>query len=48
MHLDIGLPVVSELDRLHKDFWGNHSAMHSPEGLALHPHPQQSELGQDS
>nr|XP_046150262.1 LIM domain kinase 1-like isoform X3 [Oncorhynchus gorbuscha] len=44
MHLEIGLPVVSELDTLHKAFWGNHTAptmactaMRSENGLPPHP-----------
>uniref|UniRef100_A0A667XSJ4 LIM domain kinase 1 n=1 Tax=Myripristis murdjan TaxID=586833 RepID=A0A667XSJ4_9TELE len=41
MHLDIGLPMVSELDQLHKAFWENHSVTRSENGL--HPHPEQPE-----
>lgn len=41
MHLDIGLPLVSELDRLHKTFWQNHSSMRL--GNGLHTHPEQPE-----
>ncbi|XP_070987389.1 LIM domain kinase 1-like isoform X1 [Oncorhynchus clarkii lewisi] len=44
MHLEIRLPVVSELDTLHKTFWGNHTAptmactaMRSENGLPPHP-----------
>uniref|UniRef100_A0A8C7DCT9 LIM domain kinase 1 n=1 Tax=Oncorhynchus kisutch TaxID=8019 RepID=A0A8C7DCT9_ONCKI len=44
MHLEIRLPVVSELDALHKAFWGNHTAptmactaMRSENGLPPHP-----------
>ncbi|XP_041734232.1 LIM domain kinase 1-like isoform X1 [Coregonus clupeaformis] len=44
MHLEIRLPVVSELDTLHKAFWGNHTAptmactaMRSENGLPPHP-----------
>ncbi|XP_064840872.1 LIM domain kinase 1-like isoform X2 [Oncorhynchus masou masou] len=44
MHLEIHLPVVSELDTLHKAFWGNHTAptmactaMRSENGLPPHP-----------
>ncbi|KAG7221075.1 hypothetical protein INR49_017704 [Caranx melampygus] len=41
MHLDIGLPLVSELDQLHKAFWENHSITHPENGL--HTHPEQPE-----
>uniref|UniRef100_A0A8C4EIG1 LIM domain kinase 1 n=1 Tax=Dicentrarchus labrax TaxID=13489 RepID=A0A8C4EIG1_DICLA len=41
MHLDIGLPLVSELDQLHKAFWVNHSITHPENGL--HTHPEQPE-----
>uniref|UniRef100_A0A7N6BQF6 LIM domain kinase 1 n=1 Tax=Anabas testudineus TaxID=64144 RepID=A0A7N6BQF6_ANATE len=41
MHLDIGLPLVSELDQLHKAFWENHSATRPENGL--HTHPEQPE-----
>uniref|UniRef100_A0A8C8CUG2 LIM domain kinase 1 n=1 Tax=Oncorhynchus tshawytscha TaxID=74940 RepID=A0A8C8CUG2_ONCTS len=44
MHLEIRLPVVSELDALHKAFWGNHTAptmactaLRSENGLPPHP-----------
>uniref|UniRef100_A0A4W5PBJ8 LIM domain kinase 1 n=1 Tax=Hucho hucho TaxID=62062 RepID=A0A4W5PBJ8_9TELE len=44
MHLEIRLPVVSELDTLHKAFWRNHTAptmactaMRSENGLPPHP-----------
>ncbi|KAK6296744.1 hypothetical protein J4Q44_G00328860 [Coregonus suidteri] len=44
MNLEIRLPVVSELDTLHKAFWGNHTvptmactAMRSENGLPPHP-----------
>uniref|UniRef100_A0A4W6CQF4 LIM domain kinase 1 n=1 Tax=Lates calcarifer TaxID=8187 RepID=A0A4W6CQF4_LATCA len=41
MHLDIGLPLVSELDQLHKAFWENHSITRPENGL--HTHPEQPE-----
>lgn len=41
MHLDIGLPLVSELDGLHKAFWQNHSSTRL--GNGLHTHPEQPE-----
>lgn len=41
MHLDIGLPLVSELDQLHKAFWENHSIARPENGL--HTHPEQPE-----
>ena len=37
MHLDMGLPMVSELDQLHKAFWDKHSVTHSENGLPTHP-----------
>ncbi|CDQ67419.1 unnamed protein product [Oncorhynchus mykiss] len=44
MHLEIRLPMVSELDALHKAFWGNHTAptmactaLRSENGLPPHP-----------
>uniref|UniRef100_A0A672IB97 LIM domain kinase 1 n=1 Tax=Salarias fasciatus TaxID=181472 RepID=A0A672IB97_SALFA len=41
MHLDIGLPLMSELDQLHKAFWEHHSAAHPENGLHTHPeHPE--------
>lgn len=41
MHLDIGLPMVSELDQLHKAFWENHG--NTRPGNGLHTHPEQPE-----
>uniref|UniRef100_A0A8C6PWV2 LIM domain kinase 1 n=1 Tax=Nothobranchius furzeri TaxID=105023 RepID=A0A8C6PWV2_NOTFU len=41
MHLDIGLPLMSELDQLHKSFWERHSVKHPENGL--HTHPEQPE-----
>uniref|UniRef100_A0A671WWS0 LIM domain kinase 1 n=1 Tax=Sparus aurata TaxID=8175 RepID=A0A671WWS0_SPAAU len=41
MHLDIGLPLVSELDQLHKAFWVNHRITRPENGL--HTHPEQPE-----
>ncbi|KAM9734219.1 LIM domain kinase 1a isoform 2-T2 [Menidia menidia] len=41
MHLDIGLPLLSELDQLHTAFWENHRITHPENGL--HPHPEQPE-----
>uniref|UniRef100_A0A8C9Z8X9 LIM domain kinase 1 n=1 Tax=Sander lucioperca TaxID=283035 RepID=A0A8C9Z8X9_SANLU len=41
MHLDIGLPLVSEVDQLHKAFWENHSITRPENGL--HTHPEQPE-----
>nr|XP_057936844.1 LIM domain kinase 1a isoform X2 [Doryrhamphus excisus] len=41
MHLDIGLPLVSEVDQLHKTFWENNSVTRSENGL--HAHPEQPE-----
>ncbi|KAG7282501.1 hypothetical protein CRUP_020216 [Coryphaenoides rupestris] len=41
MHLDIGLPMVSELDQLLKTFWDKHSVTHTENGLP--PHPEQPE-----
>ncbi|XP_054883907.1 LIM domain kinase 1a isoform X1 [Poeciliopsis prolifica] len=41
MHLDIGLPQMSELDQLNKAFWEHHS-MPRPEN-GLHTHPEQPE-----
>uniref|UniRef100_A0A7N8YED0 LIM domain kinase 1 n=1 Tax=Mastacembelus armatus TaxID=205130 RepID=A0A7N8YED0_9TELE len=41
MHLDIGLPLVSEVDQLHKVFWENHSITRPENGL--HTHPEQPE-----
>uniref|UniRef100_A0A1A8M8F2 LIM domain kinase 1 n=1 Tax=Nothobranchius pienaari TaxID=704102 RepID=A0A1A8M8F2_9TELE len=41
MHLDIGLPLMSELDQLHKSFWERHSVKHPENGLHTHPeHPE--------
>ncbi|XP_043976300.1 LIM domain kinase 1a [Gambusia affinis] len=41
MHLDIGLPLMSELDQLHKAFWEHHSIPRPEKGL--HTHPEQPE-----
>ncbi|XP_024910610.1 LIM domain kinase 1a isoform X2 [Cynoglossus semilaevis] len=41
MHLDIALPLMSELDMLHKAFWENHSMLRAENGL--HTHPEQPE-----
>uniref|UniRef100_A0A3B3DNH0 LIM domain kinase 1 n=1 Tax=Oryzias melastigma TaxID=30732 RepID=A0A3B3DNH0_ORYME len=41
MHLDIGLPLMSELDQLHKAFWEQHSVKRPENGL--HTHPEQPE-----
>ncbi|XP_053729122.1 LIM domain kinase 1a isoform X4 [Synchiropus splendidus] len=41
MHLDTGLPLMSEVDQLHKDFWKNNSMKPSENGL--HVHPEQPE-----
>uniref|UniRef100_A0A3P9QEL0 LIM domain kinase 1 n=1 Tax=Poecilia reticulata TaxID=8081 RepID=A0A3P9QEL0_POERE len=41
MHLDIGLPLMSELDQLHKAFWEHHSIPRPENGL--HTHPEQPE-----
>ncbi|XP_067362597.1 LIM domain kinase 1a isoform X3 [Channa argus] len=41
MHLDIGLPLVSELDELHKAFWEMNSITRPENGL--HTHPEQPE-----
>uniref|UniRef100_A0A3Q3GB38 LIM domain kinase 1 n=1 Tax=Kryptolebias marmoratus TaxID=37003 RepID=A0A3Q3GB38_KRYMA len=41
MHLDIGLPLMSELDQLHKAFWERHSVRRPENGL--HTHPEQPE-----
>nr|XP_040031883.1 LIM domain kinase 1a isoform X1 [Gasterosteus aculeatus aculeatus] len=41
MHLDMGLPLVSEVEQLHKTFWKNHSGARPENGL--HAHPQQPE-----
>uniref|UniRef100_A0A3B4ZC33 LIM domain kinase 1 n=1 Tax=Stegastes partitus TaxID=144197 RepID=A0A3B4ZC33_9TELE len=41
MHLDIGLPLMSELDQLHKAFWEHHRVTHPENGL--HTHPEQPE-----
>ncbi|XP_054650571.1 LIM domain kinase 1a isoform X2 [Dunckerocampus dactyliophorus] len=41
MHLDIGLPLVSEVEQLHKTFWENNSVTRSENGL--HVHPEQPE-----
>ncbi|XP_027855059.1 LIM domain kinase 1a isoform X3 [Xiphophorus couchianus] len=41
MHLDIGLPLMSELDQLHKAFWEHHSIPRPDNGL--HTHPEQPE-----
>ncbi|XP_032401850.1 LIM domain kinase 1a isoform X3 [Xiphophorus hellerii] len=41
MHLDIGLPLMSELDQLHKAFWEHHSIPRP--GNGLHTHPEQPE-----
>ncbi|RVE64787.1 hypothetical protein OJAV_G00129310 [Oryzias javanicus] len=41
MHLDIGLPLMSELDQLHKAFWEQHSVKRP--GNGLHTHPEQPE-----
>lgn len=41
MHLDIGLPLVSEVSQLHKTFWENHNITRSENGL--HVHPEQPE-----
>lgn len=41
MHLDIGLPLMSELDHLHKAFWEHHSLPRPENGL--HTHPEQPE-----
>lgn len=39
MHLDIRLPLVSELEQLSRDFWQKHP----PSENGLHPHPEQPE-----
>ncbi|KAM6946446.1 LIM domain kinase 1-like [Aplochiton taeniatus] len=39
MHLDIRLPLVSELDHMHKAFWENHGAIEQREN-GLHSHPE--------
>lgn len=41
MHLDMGLPLVSEVEQLHKTFWKNHSGARPENGL--HAHPEQPE-----
>ncbi|KAF3847768.1 hypothetical protein F7725_020796 [Dissostichus mawsoni] len=41
MHLDIGLPLVSKVDQMHKAFWENHSIPRPENGL--HTHPEQPE-----
>uniref|UniRef100_A0A3P8QMD3 LIM domain kinase 1 n=1 Tax=Astatotilapia calliptera TaxID=8154 RepID=A0A3P8QMD3_ASTCA len=41
MHLDIGLPLMSEVDQLHKAFWEHHSITRPENGL--HTHPEQPE-----
>ncbi|XP_076002275.1 LIM domain kinase 1a isoform X3 [Genypterus blacodes] len=41
MHLDINLPLVSELEKLEKTFWDNHVITRSENGLPLDPeHPE--------
>ncbi|XP_049581428.1 LIM domain kinase 1a isoform X3 [Syngnathus scovelli] len=37
MHLDMGLPLVSEVEQLHKAFWENNSITRSENGLHIHP-----------
>ncbi|XP_028321175.1 LIM domain kinase 1a isoform X3 [Gouania willdenowi] len=39
MHLDISLPLMSELDQLHKAFWEHHNSMQPENGL--HNHAEQ-------
>lgn len=41
MHLDIGLPLVSEVDQLYKAFWEHHNVARPENGL--HTHPEQPE-----
>ncbi|KAM8904841.1 LIM domain kinase 1a isoform 3-T3 [Spinachia spinachia] len=41
MHLDMGLPLVSEVEQLHTTFWKNHSVARPENGL--HAHPEQPE-----
>ncbi|XP_077397719.1 LIM domain kinase 1a isoform X4 [Festucalex cinctus] len=41
MHLDMGLPLVSEVEQLHKAFWEDNSITRSENGL--HVHPEQPE-----
>lgn len=43
MHLDIRLPIVSELDQMHKAFWENHTKTVVRSENGLHPHPEQPE-----
>ncbi|KAM9811661.1 LIM domain kinase 1a isoform X3 [Syngnathus typhle] len=37
MHLDMALPLVSEVEQLHKAFWENNSITRSENGLHIHP-----------
>ncbi|XP_077422546.1 LIM domain kinase 1a isoform X4 [Vanacampus margaritifer] len=41
MHLEMGLPLVSEVEQLHRAFWENNSITRSENGL--HAHPEQPE-----
>lgn len=43
MHLQIRLPIVSELDQMHKAFWENHTKVAVRPENGLHPHPEQPE-----
>uniref|UniRef100_A0A8C6T0V6 LIM domain kinase 1 n=1 Tax=Neogobius melanostomus TaxID=47308 RepID=A0A8C6T0V6_9GOBI len=40
MHLDMGLPLISELEQLHKAFWENHSVTRSENGLHSPEEPE--------
>ncbi|XP_053187283.1 LIM domain kinase 1-like [Scomber japonicus] len=52
MHLDIGLPMLSELEQLHRDFWQNHnhqSHFHNQdETLNSHQQTHSSKLHRES
>ncbi|XP_062329543.1 LIM domain kinase 1a isoform X1 [Osmerus eperlanus] len=43
MHLEMRLPIVSELDKMHKAFWENHTKVAVRAENGLHPHPEQPE-----
>lgn len=48
MHLDIGLPLLSELEQLHRAFWQNHNNQNHPhdQDKTLDSHEQTQQLEQ--
>ncbi|XP_019741592.1 LIM domain kinase 1a isoform X3 [Hippocampus comes] len=41
MHLDMGLPLVSETEQLHKAFWEKNNITRAENGLHVHPEQQE-------